>query len=306
MTSNDHPQRCVSPQVQAFLTYLRGVRRYSAHTLVAYTQDLQQCADFLHTEQSGIPIDQATTQALRAFVLFCIQKHMNPHTVGRKIATLKSFYAYLLRQDDTRTENPTRSLKAPKAPSMLPVSVKETDMENLLDKLPFGQDYAGLRDRLVLLLLYGAGLRRAELLGVKEADVDIHRRQLRVLGKRQKTRLIPLPETLCADMKAYLTVKATHFPQPASTHFFLDDKGKPLYPMWVYRHVRKHLKTTHLHKQSPHVLRHTYATHLLSRGADLHAIKELLGHASLASTQVYTHTTLSKLKNIYKQAHPKA
>ena len=294
-------------EIDAFLSHLQELRRYSEHTTLAYGKDLQQCAHFLLDVYTGMTLLSASRAALRAFVLRCMEQKMKPRTINRKIASLKSFYTYLLRQDTNRTVNPALSLKALKLDTTLPSVVKEKDMDILFDQVSFGDDFAGYRDKLVLLLLYGAGLRRAELLALQETDIDTHTHSLRVLGKRNKTRIVPLPRPLVKEIEIYIQAKQKTFPQVTATSFFLDDKGQPLYPMWIYRHVKKCLShATQLQKRSPHVLRHTYATHLLDRGADLNAIKELMGHSSLSATQIYTHTTLQKIKEVYKQAHPKA
>ena len=293
--------------VSAFLTYLRKIRRCSDHTIVAYGNDLKQCVDFLSKTQSKPSLPDADRNALRAFVLSCMEQKMKPRTINRKIAALKSFYTYLLRHDLSRDTNPALSLKTLKVSSVLPSVAKEGDMDLLFDRVAFGDDFAGQRDKLVLLLLYGAGLRRAELLALQEADLDLYSCSLRVLGKRNKVRIIPLPKPFVHELKTYLQLKHEACPETTTTHLFLDNEGRPLYPMWLYRHVKKHLsRATHLQRKSPHVLRHTYATHLLDRGADLNAIKELMGHSSLAATQVYTHTTIQKIKEVYKKAHPKA
>lgn len=307
MQNNKASSEPVPSIVQAFLKHLRHVRRYSEHTALAYKNDLEQCAAFLKKEAPPMSLEQATQGALRAFILACMQQEMQPRTLNRKIATLKSFYTYLLRQDPTRGENPALFLKTIKPPSTLPAFAKEQDMYLLFDRVHFGDDYPGRRDKLVLLMLYGAGLRRAELLSLQEKDINLQHHTLHILGKRKKMRIIPIPESLCQELQTYIKVKRARFPYPTTSHLFLDNKGNPLYSMWLYRHVRKHLShATQLQKKSPHVLRHSYATHLLNKGADINAIKALLGHSSLAATQVYTHTTLDRIKEIYKQAHPKA
>ena len=293
--------------LQDFIGHLSGVRRYSPHTLAAYEGDLRHCATFFEEKCAGMLLKNATSQSLRAFVLFCMEEQLQPRTVNRKVAALKAFYNYLLQQHNFRDDNPASQLKSLKMTSRLPTFVSETDVNHIFDNLTTSKgDYFALRDRTILLLLYGAGLRRAELLALKEADCNCKGGTLRVLGKRQKVRIVPLPRTLCEEIQAYLAAKQAHVTEPATGHLFLDDNGRPLYPMWVYRHVQKHLEHTQLQKKSPHILRHTYATHLLSKGADLNAIKELLGHSSLSATQIYTHISLEKLKGIYKKAHPKA
>ena len=196
---------------------------------------------------------------------------------------------------------------APKAGKRLPVYVQEENMERLFEQVDFGEGYYGMRDRLIMEILYCTGVRRAELVALKEEDVDWTTNQLRVFGKRRKERLIPMARHLMALIENYLNEKHAFFPENNDTHLFLTNKGKQLYTGFVYNLVKKHLSAvTTLEQRSPHVLRHTFATHLSNKGADLNAIKELLGHSSLASTQVYTHNSIEKLKQAYQQAHPKA
>ena len=292
--------------IDTFLRYIRSVRRYSEHTVTAYGSDLLQCASFLRAEQGGVALEAAEKPHLRAFVLALLEDELKARTLNRKLSALKAFYGYLMRHHDGYTQNPAQLLKTIKIPAHLPSFAKEDDLGRLLDQTAFSDDFKGQRDRMVLLLLYGGGLRRGELLTLKEEDFDARQSALRVLGKRQKLRVVPLPKPLTQEIEAYLQLKHARFPS-SSTYLLLDDQGRPLYPMWVYRLVRRYLGTlSQLEKRSPHVLRHSYATHLLNRGADLNAIKELLGHSSLAATQFYTHTNLRQLKKVYKRSHPRS
>ena len=293
--------------VASFLSHLAGVRRCSEHTQTAYRTDLLQVEKFLSQHFPETTLLDASAEMLRAFIAKSMEEGIRPRSLNRKIATLKSFYRYLQQKGLHQAKNPAHALRVLKTPTQLPEFAKEKDMDVMLDSLPFDTGFQGQRNRLVLLLLYGAGLRRAELLSLHEQDYYASRSTLRVLGKRNKERLIPLPASVDAALRAYLVLRRANFPHPATPHLLLGDAGKPLYPMWVYRHVHRCLGlASKLKKRSPHVLRHSYATHLLERGADLNAIKELLGHSSLAATQLYTHVSLEKIKKVYKQAHPRA
>jgi len=225
-------------------------------------------------------------------------------SVGRKLTTLKSFFRFHLRVG-TISINPMTKVSSPKIPRHLPVFVEKDKMELLAGQVDFGEGYPGCRDRLILELFYATGMRLSELVNLKETDLDFHHETVKVLGKRNKERLIPFSNKVGSLMKSYLDAKKQTFGE--NDDLFLTDRGKRIYPKMVYRIVTRYLgKVTTLEKKSPHVLRHTFATHLLNNGAELNAVKELLGHANLSATQVYTHNTIEKLKKIYKQAHPKA
>ena len=297
-----------SKEIADFIRYLQQVRRTSEHTLIAYRSDLAQCNCFLAKEKLASSLPEASKGALRAFIGHCVDQGLKARSINRKIAALKAFYTYLLRQcPDKKQPNPAADISSLRTGTPLPTFVKQADLNKLFDQVHFGEGFSGSRDELVLLLLYGAGMRRAELINLRGHDFSPTAGTLRILGKRNKERLVPLPPSITEKVRLYLQLKKEQFPSPASTHLLLSDKGTPLYPLWVYRHVKQYLSLcTQLEKRSPHVLRHSYATHLLERGADLKAIKDLLGHSSLAATQVYTHTNLEKIKAIYKQAHPKA
>ena len=230
---------------------------------------------------------------------------LDPRSVNRKISTLRAYYKFLLKRESI-TVNHTLKLKVLKKASKLPRFVKEDDMLSLLEKVNFDSDFHGRRDQLILELLYGTGIRLSELLGIKEGDFQIDRNELKVLGKRNKERIIPITDSMCTLVGEYINLKRETFPS-SDTVLIVTDTGKPGYSMLIYRTVKKYLSLfTTLDKRSPHILRHTFATHLLNKGAELNAVKELLGHANLAATQVYTHNSLEKLKDAHKQAHPKA
>lgn len=228
-------------------------------------------------------------------------------TINRKISSLRSLYKFL-RRNELITTNPMTQVRAPKIPKRLPVVITEQKMDTLLDGgFDFSDGFSGLRDRLIIELLYGTGIRLAELVGLKDEDIDIYGQQIRVLGKRNKQRIIPVHTSLAKLISDYKFQKLSQNFDNKSNTLIVTDNGRDVYPKFVYRTVRTVLSVISTHdKKSPHILRHSFATSLLNRGADLNAIKELLGHSSLAATQVYTHNSVEKLKAIYKQAHPKA
>ena len=241
---------------------------------------------------------------IRSWLVHLMEQHTGARSVNRKLTTLKSFYRFLMK-DGILEENPMQRITPPKTSKRLPVFVEKDRMEMLLDNVSFGEGYPGLRDKLVVEMFYSTGMRLTELVNLKETDVDLHGDTIKVLGKRNKERLIPFSKKFGSLLKDYIEAKRQEF--GGAEDLFLTDKGKKIYTKMAYRIVHNNLGlVTTMEKKSPHVLRHTFATHLLNNGAELNAVKELLGHASLAATQVYTHNSIEKLKRIYKQAHPKA
>ncbi len=290
--------------IKSFLRYLQYEKRYSEHTLIAYAADLEQFVAFLTTE--GVLPNQVDYRHIRLWIISLVEDGLNPATINRKMATLRSYYKFLLKREEI-AHDPTQRLQALKTPKRLPEFVQEKDVNLLFDHHKFTDDFFGLRDRLILELLYGTGMRRAELVGLEDGAVNLQKKQLRVLGKRNKERIIPVTDTVISLVQDYLAAKRQHFGALKTPSLLVTDKGQSCYPMLIYRTVTKYLGgVVSAEKKSPHVLRHTYATHLLNNGADLNAVKDLLGHASLAATQVYTHNSLEKLKKVFQQAHPKA
>ena len=289
---------------QRFLAYLQFEKRYSSHTVTAYRNDLEQFSGYLQQQYDLTEPEEATPQMIRSWLAYCMEQGTGPRSVSRKISTLKSFFKYLMRMEMISLD-PMKQVTAPRISRRLPVFVEKDKMTELLDGTDFGEGYPGFRNRLIIELFYASGIRLSELTGLKETDIDFHHNTIKVLGKRNKERLIPFGYQCGIFLKEYLNEKERCF--GLTDILFLTDKGNPVYPRMIYRIVTEALgKVTTLEKRSPHVLRHTFATHLLNDGAELNAVKELLGHASLAATQVYTHNTIEKLKRIYKQAHPKA
>lgn len=292
--------------VPGFLQWLRFEKRYSPHTLAGYERDLQQFGDFIAARYAGTDdIAQIQHYHIRTWLAgLKDQQQLTATTLNRKISTLNSFYKYLQRQG-TIEQNPVRKLHTLRVPERLPVYLKEQETSALLGEQSFGEGFKGMTDRLICDLLYNTGMRRQELINIRETDVEWSLRQLRVLGKGNKERLIPLSEEMLATLRDYISAKAD-VENAARDRLFILESGKPLYPNYVYRVVTSNLHTvSSLQKKSPHVLRHTFATHLLNNGANIQAIKDLLGHSSLAATQVYTHNNIDRLKEIHKQAHPR-
>jgi integrase/recombinase XerC len=290
--------------IESFLRYLQFEKRYSKHTLTAYAADLEQFDAFL--TQEGTNIESVEYGQIRLWIISLVEDELHPATINRKMASIRSFYKFLLKRE-LINHDPSQRLQALKTPKRLPDFVQEKDITQLFDHHNFENDFFGLRDKLILELLYGTGMRRAELLGLTDESINFRKRQIKVLGKRNKERVIPVTETVVDLISAYITTKQNHFESLATNSLIVTDKGEECYAMLIYRTVVKYLGgVVSLEKKSPHVLRHTYATHLLNNGADLNAVKDLLGHSSLAATQVYTHTSLEKLKKVFQQAHPKA
>jgi integrase/recombinase XerC len=289
---------------EAFFKYLQYEKRFSVHTLTAYKADLQSFSDFIKTQFEEDDIAQIPHTFIRSWIVQLMDDGMKSKSINRKISTLKSYYKFLQREGDI-IQSPMLKVISPKIPKRLPQFVEASNMEQLLSETDFENTFEGIRDRLIIEMFYATGMRVSELLQLKSNDVNLAGMQVKVLGKRNKERIIPVSEHLLPLMNLYLDEKSHSIGE--SLAYFCNGKGEPLYTKYVYRLVKKELsKVTTIQKKSPHVLRHTFATHMLNNGADLNAIKELLGHSSLAATQVYTHNSIEKLKNIYKQAHPKS
>ena len=286
--------------VNFFLQHLQVERRLSPLTLRSYEIDLLQFLDFLAPE--NLLVSQIKSQTIRAWLVALSNQGIQNRSINRKLATLRTFYKYLQRRGDV-TDNPMQTIRMVKTSKTLPTYLRESEMEQVFAQQEIPKNtFEEVRDQLVLMLLYGTGMRLAELIQLTHQQVNLSAKTLRVIGKRNKERIIPMPTILVDLVKQYQALNPFQ-----SQYLLLTDKGEPCYPMFVQRLVKKYLgEVSTLEKLSPHVLRHSYATHLLNRGADLNAIKELLGHANLAATQVYTHNSMEKLKEIYKQAHPKA
>jgi integrase/recombinase XerC len=291
--------------LEQFLNFIKYEKRYSGHTVTAYEKDLDQFIQFGNEMVEDFCLVEVDHHLIRQWVISLMNGGMTVVSVKRKISTLRSLYRFLLREGLVK-KNPTELVMMPKSGKKLPQFVQEKEMNRLLDTAFFPDNFTGMRDKAVLSLFYGTGIRLSELKSIRMKDLHLREQVVKVLGKRNKERLIPYPAEINADLTNYLGLRNELFGD-ISDYLFVTEKGDQAYDKLLYRIVRKYLSlVTTMEKRSPHVLRHTYATHLLNRGADLNAIKELLGHASLAATQVYTHTTFEKLKKIYNQSHPRS
>ncbi len=291
--------------IDSFLNYLRFEKRFSPHTVRSYQNDLSQYNRYLIESYEEETIS-ATYAMVRSWIVSLVEKDLDALSVNRKIASLRSYYKFLLRQEII-LKDPMIKIKVLKTKKKLPHFVKEPDMASLLDQPSFAANHDGWRERLILELLYGTGMRLSELINLKENQVNLRERTIRVLGKRNKERVIPFSDSLVSVIQGYLKVRNKEVVVNDHGCLIVNNNGGKCYPMLVYRIVTKHLsKFSSVEKKSPHVLRHTYATHLLNKGAEINAVKDLLGHSSLAATQVYTHNTMEKLKKVFDQAHPKA
>lgn len=292
--------------IRDFLSYIRYEKRFSAHTVEAYERDLGQCSRFLTEQHHCDDLLQAQGRMLRTWVVSLMKSGMKPATVRRKISSLSAFYKYALKQGSIQI-NPMRKVLAPKAGERQPEFVRDTHLERYLAVAPDPADYNHFLQYLIVSLLYQTGMRRAELIQLRLSDLQMDRGELKVWGKGGKQRLVPLGGEIRTLLGRYLLLREELAGQEVQFSLLLTSSGRPLYANFVYRMVKEALGTVSTQqKRSPHVLRHSFATHLSQNGADLNAIKELLGHSSLAATQIYTHNSMEKLREVYKKAHPKA
>lgn len=290
-------------QINFFFDYLTYEKKYSAHTITSYKNDISQFIGFINPNNESFSITDINYQQIRAWVANLLKDKIAARSVNRKLSSLKSFFKYLQRQQIIDV-NPMAKISGPKTPKRLPVFVDEHQMEHLFAETKFEDGFNGLRDRLILDLFYQTGIRRSELTNLKENDLDLFNSTIKVLGKRNKERIIPISLPLKRNLESYLKVKQEL--NLSNMMLLVSEKGHTLSEQAVYNSVKKYLsQVTTIQKKSPHVLRHTFATHLLNNGADINAVKDLLGHANLSATQVYTHNTIDKLKKSYKQAHPR-
>ncbi len=290
-----------------FLAYITFEKRFSKHTIKAYKTDLEQFKTYLITTYSLSTNSEITHHHVRSWIISLMKEDVSTRSINRKLSTLKSLFQFLIKKGKL-DKNPMLKVVMPKTGKRLPVFVEQGPMEMLFENVPFSKDFEGVRDRLIMDLFYQTGMRRSELIYLQISDIDFQGQAIKVLGKGNKERIIPINRDLRLQISNYLELRENTFPDLLSIgQLFLTKKGKPLYPKLVYNLVKKYLgMVTTQEERSPHILRHSFATHLSNNGADLNAIKELLGHASLAATQVYTHNSIERLKEIYEQAHPKA
>ena len=292
--------------LQKFIKYIRYEKGYSSHTVLSYNNDISQFEEYLLQQTGEVNHAAVDSDIVRNYVVWLMGQNMTPRSVGRKLSALRTFYKYLVKLDVVAL-SPVAMVAKPKEAKPLPSFVKQSDMAQLLEEgIEVSDDFVSLRDRLILDVLYQTGMRRAELLQLRDKDVDMSARTIKVTGKRNKQRIIPYGAKLQSSREKYIAVRNKEVGGEVET-LFVRENGEPLYPMMVYRIVKAGLaKVSTLSKLSPHVLRHTFASAMLNNGAEMDSVKELLGHASLASTQVYTHITFEELKHNYNHAHPRA
>lgn len=293
------------PEIQSFINYLKYEKRYSVHTVISYETDIRSFFQYLEKDFGNISLAEITHGIIRSWLASLKEEKLTAKSINRKISTLRSFFKYHLKRGNLSTV-PTANIISPKIGKRLPVFAKESETTTLLATLNVAtEDWKTLNAKMLISLFYATGMRLSELINLKEKQVDFSRSQVRVLGKGNKERIIPLAKELLEDIEEYKTLKRKAFENP-DEFLLVTEKGRKLYPKYAWLLVNKYLAVSTLDKKSPHVLRHTFATHLMNNGADLNAVKELLGHASLAATQVYTHNTIEKLKDVHKKAHPKS
>lgn len=294
----------IGQRITDFLQYLRFEKRYAQHTRTAYETDLSQFQQYIKAQFDIDAIADISHFHIRSWVATFKDEGLAARSINRKLSGLNSFYKYLLRLGVVE-KNPVKQLHALRLPDRLPMYLKEREMQNLLEEITFEEGFKGATDRLICEMLYRLGIRRSELINIKENDIEWSLKQLRVLGKGNKERLVPLSSEMLNTFRTYIQEKKS-LPVDDTHHLLVLETGRPLYESYVYRVVKHYLsQVTTLSKRSPHILRHTFATHLLNNGANIQAIKELLGHSSLAATQVYTHNNIDKLKEIHKLNHPR-
>ena len=293
-------------RVDEFLHYIQFEKRYSMYTMESYERDIRQFSDYMQEVYHVYDARAVVDVMIRSWLDELMDEGLVPKTINMKISSLKSFFKFLMRQEYIHL-NPTLKIQGPKQNKRLPSFIEERKMDMLLET-ETDDDFEGVRNQLILELFYATGIRRAELIGLLISNVNLASQQIKVLGKRNKERIIPVSANLIQQFEVYFKWRDTIVDNGKDAGWvFLTKKGEKMYPKLVYRIVNTYLSTVSTQsKKSPHVLRHTFATHMLNNGADLNAVKELLGHASLSATQIYTHNTIEKLKKIYQQAHPKA
>ena len=293
--------------IDKFLQYIKYEKAYSSHTFISYQTDMKQFAAFVEKQKGGFNPPDITAKDIREWILAIMNDGVGSRSVNRKLTTLRTFFKYMLKEGYVETD-PMAKVKPPKMQKRLPVFLREEQMEELLDvdKNLFPDDFEGKRDHLIIEMFYNLGVRLSELINIKDSDIDFDRKTVRVTGKRNKQRYIPFGNSLKSDILAFVSDRDAEVGSEEGW-LLVRKTGKKLYPMLVWRVVEKYITSVStLKKRSPHVLRHTFATAMLNNGADIDAVKELLGHANLAATEVYTHTTFERLRSIYKQAHPRA
>ncbi|MDG1716895.1 MAG: tyrosine-type recombinase/integrase [Saprospiraceae bacterium] len=291
--------------IDNFLLYLSSQKRFSKYTVISYKNDLSSAAKYVLETYEIKDIRKISFFHIRSYIVDLMKNGMSPKSVNRKISSLRSFYKYLIKKSIV-DKNPMLKVISPKIPRRLPDYVSKTDIAILFDSISLGNTYCEARNYIIMLLLYNTGMRKSELIGLTDESVDYAQKRIAVVGKGNKQRIIPVTNDLLTKIRKYIQIRNQSF-ECRESFLLLTDKGKPMYPKLVYNVVNRVLVSMATStKKSPHILRHTFATHMANNGAELNTIKELLGHASLAATQVYTHNSIEKLKDVYSRSHPKA
>lgn len=289
----------------SFISYLSLEKNYSVHTVKAYQKDIEEFISFCKTQYELVTIDEVDYSLIRSWIVSLVNTSISNRSINRKVASLKAYYKFLQRIEKIDS-NPLSKHKALKTSKKIEVPFSEMEMEKVLQQIPFEEGFEGVRNKLMIELLYTTGIRRAELINLKITDVDLNENTIKVLGKRNKERIVPLLFSAKDLFIYYLRERKNLEVIVDSSYIFLLKSGIKVYETLVYRIINKYLrKVSSKVKTSPHILRHTFATHLLNKGADLNSVKELLGHSSLASTQVYTHNSIAELKKVHLNAHPR-
>ena len=296
----------LQPNIQSFLDHLQYHKRYSSHTILSYNNDLVGFFSFLEKKYRHTDFSEITTVFVRTWLAGLKEQEMESKTINRKISSLKTFFTYHVKQGLIK-KNPMTTILSVKLKKRLPQFVSEKDISTLFDHVDFGDDWNGKTNQLIFQMLYNTGMRQAELMNLGEQNIDVSNCSVKVLGKGNKERILPLSIILLVQLQQYIANKRKDLPLADCEILLVNEKGKKLYPKYIYNVVRKYLAlVTTIDKKSPHVMRHSFATHLMNNGADINAVKELLGHSSLAATQIYMHNSIERLKDVHNKAHPKA
>lgn len=294
----------IQKNIELFLNFIRFEKRYSEHTAVSYENDLGQFARYMEEQFEQPDLRKTKHLHVRSWIVALMEENLSPKSINRKISTLRSFFNFMRKKQKIEV-SPMQKIIAPKVGKRLPKHLTEENMIDLHEEIDMEQSFTSVRNRLIIQLFYNTGIRRSELIELTEANTDTRNHYIKVLGKGNKERQIPIPSSLSQQIEQYRALKTAEFETIEADTLIVTDKGKKLYPRFVYNIVQRFIaKVSTIDQKSPHVLRHTFATHLINNGAELNAIKELLGHANLSATQIYTHNSISRLKDIYKKAHP--
>ena len=292
--------------IKSFINYLTYEKRYSSHTIISYKNDVTQFYSYIQDKYSVYEECEINHHMIRSWLVHMMQSGTSAKSINRKFSTLRTYFLFL-RRENVIDFNPTKKVLPPKVGKRLPAFIQKEDMRTLLDDLVFNDNFSGCRDKIIINILYNTGIRRAELINLKDSDFDFYSKTVKVLGKGNKERIIPITEDLILEIKSYINIRNDFFENRTFLYTVVTDKGNKMYPKLVYNVVNMNLsKVSSIEKRSPHILRHSIATHLADEDVDLNAIKTMLGHSNLSSTQIYTHNSVEKLKKAYLKAHPKA